>query len=77
MKKKPVKLKDGEILHDGLTGEAVPTKERFIMRKPVAATRKAAGKTHGVAITGTARVSTFTLSKSTSANIRIRMNVIT
>jgi len=45
MKKRPVKLKEGETLHNGLTGEVVPTtKERFIMRKPVAAARKAAGK---------------------------------
>jgi len=44
MKKRPVKLKDGEVLRNGLTGEIIPTKERFIMRKPVEAAKKAAEK---------------------------------
>jgi hypothetical protein len=44
VKNRPVKLKEGETLHSGLTGEVVPGKERFIMRKPVAAARKAAEK---------------------------------
>jgi hypothetical protein len=44
MDKRRIELEEGETLHNGLTGEVVPTKERFIMRKPVAAAKKAADK---------------------------------
>lgn len=44
MKSRPVKKKSGETLHNGLTGEVVPGKERFIARKPVDAARMAAKK---------------------------------
>lgn len=42
MKQRHVKQKYGETLHNGLTGEAAGSKERFILRKPVVAARKAA-----------------------------------
>ena len=44
MKKSSVRHKDGEILHNGLTGKPVLPKERFIKRKPVEVARKAANK---------------------------------
>lgn len=44
MNNKAAKQNDGETLHNGLTQEVIPTKVRFIMRKPVAAAKKAAEK---------------------------------
>ena len=44
MKKGTVKQNNGETRRNGLTGEVVSAKERFIMRKPVMAARKAAEK---------------------------------
>lgn len=44
MKKGSVRQRDGEILHNGLTGESILPNERFIKRKPVEAARKAANK---------------------------------
>lgn len=44
MRKRHKKRKARETLHNGLTGEVVPTKKRFIMRKLVEAARKAAEK---------------------------------
>lgn len=44
MMKTSAKNRGGETLHNGLTGEVARAAERFIMRKPVTATRKAAGK---------------------------------
>lgn len=44
MTERHLKQTKGESLHNGLTGQVVKAKERFIMRKPIAATRKAAGK---------------------------------
>lgn len=44
MKKGYTKQNNGETLYNGLTGEIISAKERFIMRKPVMAARKAAEK---------------------------------
>ena len=44
MKNKRFKLQEGEVLHNGLTRETASANEKFIMRKPVTAARKAARK---------------------------------
>ncbi|QTN31168.1 hypothetical protein HZ994_02110 [Akkermansiaceae bacterium] len=70
--KRPLKQKEGEILHNGLTGEAIPGEERFIKRIPLDLFRRASEKSKAAVVTlgaifyiaGMAKSNTFRLAPS-------------